>query len=83
MTWGNAGEEGGALLIENSTVLVPIRDQAQRAFHDWLKRPEILDSLAEVLAPFGLDPRDNVSRPDLMRIVKVGEGNILDPLEPR
>lgn len=77
---GAAGEPGGPLLIENSTVLVPIREEAQRAFHDWLKRPEIIGSLAEVLAPFGLDPNDNIARPDLDRIVKVGDGNVLDPL---
>lgn len=73
-------EPGGPMVREDEAVCVPVRAEAQRAFHDWLKRPEILDSLAEVMAPFGLDPRNNIKQPDIERLVREGEGRYLEPL---
>lgn len=65
------------LLFEDTVVVVPVRDEAQRAFEKWFRRPENLDALAEVMAPFGLDPRKNLAMPTIERVVREGEGRKL------
>lgn len=60
------------LVIEDSVVVVPIREAAQRAFNEWFATKS--DELAAVLAPWGLDPNTNITMPTLERFVLVGDG---------
>lgn len=67
----NQNSERKPLFIEDSVVVVPIREAAQRAFRAWFATKA--DELADVLAPWGLDPNTNIAMPTLERLVLVGD----------
>lgn len=67
----NQNSDRKPLFIEDSAVVVPIREAAQRAFAVWFATKA--DELAEVLAPWGLNPNTNIAMPTLERFVLVGD----------